>query len=343
MELINRYIAEVGRHLPVKSRLDLEKEIRSLLEDTLEDRSRKAGRPVDEEMIVEVLKEFGSPEKMAASYLPERYLIGPRLFPLFLMVVKIALPIIIILSALRFGMSVGQSNLSAELIFKTLIEGLAGLLGTAFQVLGNIVVVFAILEWVIPGLKLKMREEEWDPRKLPRPEPSAEHVGIVSVSFEIAITTVALVIFNFYPQIIGIGFSSKGEWTAIPILADVFFTRYLPWLNLIWIAEIVLDIILIGRGRWELVTAWFYAAVHLVSIILAQAMLLGPDLIGLTAGTLVAETGMDLDTAGTLVDLFHQMTRVALGLAIVFGIVDLARVLWRRVIKKMKPITLVKE
>ncbi|HSQ18530.1 MAG TPA: hypothetical protein VLM83_12575, partial [Anaerolineales bacterium] len=76
MELVTRYVSEVGRQLPEKTRADLEKEIRSLIEAALDDRAQKTGRPVDEDMIVEVLKEFGPPEKMAASYLPERYLIG---------------------------------------------------------------------------------------------------------------------------------------------------------------------------------------------------------------------------------------------------------------------------
>ena len=35
MKLIDRYIAEVGRHLPRKQRADIEAEIRSTLEDIL--------------------------------------------------------------------------------------------------------------------------------------------------------------------------------------------------------------------------------------------------------------------------------------------------------------------
>ncbi|MGZ9224021.1 MAG: hypothetical protein ACXW4M_00545 [Anaerolineales bacterium] len=38
MSLIDRYIAEVGRHLPEKDRSDIEAEIRSTLEDMIEER-----------------------------------------------------------------------------------------------------------------------------------------------------------------------------------------------------------------------------------------------------------------------------------------------------------------
>ena len=41
MELLERYVTEVGQHLPSKQRTDLEKEIRSLIEDALDDRSQK--------------------------------------------------------------------------------------------------------------------------------------------------------------------------------------------------------------------------------------------------------------------------------------------------------------
>ena len=40
MNMIDQYIFEVGENLPEKLRADLEKEIRSLIEDTLEERSR---------------------------------------------------------------------------------------------------------------------------------------------------------------------------------------------------------------------------------------------------------------------------------------------------------------
>ena len=75
MELIDRYVYDVGRYLPRKNRADIQAELRSLLMDTLE--SRVKGEPSEED-VVALLKEFGPPEKVAASYWPEgQYLIGP--------------------------------------------------------------------------------------------------------------------------------------------------------------------------------------------------------------------------------------------------------------------------
>src|SRR5512142_1884314 len=106
MELIDLYVAEVGQNLPAKGRADLEAEIRSLIEDTVEGRSQAEGRPADDAMVAQVLKEFGSPAKMAASYLPPRYLIGPRFYPAFLLVMRILLTLIGVVSLVKLGVDI---------------------------------------------------------------------------------------------------------------------------------------------------------------------------------------------------------------------------------------------
>ena len=47
MDLIEEYVSEVGQNLPKKVRADIESEIRSLIQDTLEDRSQVSGQAVD--------------------------------------------------------------------------------------------------------------------------------------------------------------------------------------------------------------------------------------------------------------------------------------------------------
>jgi hypothetical protein len=90
MNLIDKYISEVGDYLPGRQKADIQAEIRSLIEDMLDERSRASNRARDDNgLIVEVLKEFGSPRKVASSYLPQRYLIGPQLFPTFMLVLRI--------------------------------------------------------------------------------------------------------------------------------------------------------------------------------------------------------------------------------------------------------------
>ena len=77
MNLLDKYVVEVGKYLPRKNRADIEAEIRSTLEDMLEERSQ--GQAVDDEMVKILLKEYGSPKKVAATYKPKQYLVSPRM------------------------------------------------------------------------------------------------------------------------------------------------------------------------------------------------------------------------------------------------------------------------
>ena len=71
MTLIELYVADVGRRLWMRGRKDIEAELRSTLEDMLEDRSKKAGRPADEDMMTELLRDYGPPDKVAAYNHPD--------------------------------------------------------------------------------------------------------------------------------------------------------------------------------------------------------------------------------------------------------------------------------
>mgnify|MGYP001766929491 FL=1 len=183
---------------------------------------------------------------------------------------------------------------------------------------------------------------EWDPRSLPKTAPAPQKVGVVGLSVEIAFTVVAIVIFNFYPQLIGIGYSGT-EWVSIPVLAEVFFERYLPWLNVVWALQIVLDAIVLGRGRWETGSGWFYVALKAMSVVINLAMLTGPALIGLTAETLAANSAMGMDVAEILVTLLNEVVKWGLIIAVVAGSIDLIRQAFRLIFQKVNLVALVKE
>ena len=109
MKLIDLYVAEVGRRLPVKQRDDIQKELRSAIEDAVDDAARAQGRPADEAMAADVLRRYGAPEKAAASYLPPRYLIGPELFPAYLQVLGVVSAFVMLALAIAFGADLGAS------------------------------------------------------------------------------------------------------------------------------------------------------------------------------------------------------------------------------------------
>lgn len=326
MDLIERYIQHVGKHLPEKSREDVKREIRSLLEDSLEDRSRELGREVDDAMIVDVLKEFGRPEKMAAAYTPERYLIGPRLFPVFWLVVKIVTAVLLAIGLAKFFIALGQPDASFP---RLLLQNLLDFVSSAIAALGNVVLVFAILQHFVPEFSQEEKDEkDWDPLKLEKIEDDDQLNRVESV-IGITFSVIGLALFNFFPELIGISFTTNGEWVSLPMLSQAIYT-YLPWINLLWGAEILLNLFLLIRGQWQPATRWVSMIISVATIILAGFMLAGPSLIGVTPQSLVASgLGFSLEAAEKLVLGFEWSIKGVLVLIIGISTFEIARRLYK--------------
>ena len=158
MNLIDRYVTEVGKHLPRKNRLDIETELRSTLEDMLEDRSQQTGRPADEALATELLQEYGAPSKVAATYQTHPYLIGPRMFPTYTLVLKIVLFAVTLGLTIATVVSLISSNMTSPEALKALGEFAASLVSALMAAFGNVTLVFAILERVLPNPNLRRKK-----------------------------------------------------------------------------------------------------------------------------------------------------------------------------------------
>jgi hypothetical protein len=325
MDLIDLYVVEVGKRLPLKGRSDIEAELRSTLQDMLEDRSRKADRPADESMTLELLKEYGPPDQVAASYNPHPYLIGPRLFPFFTRVLKIVLSVLITVLLVMLGIRLGSEPMTAPELAKAIGEGLLGILSAALQAFGNVALVFAILERVAPSSEFKMEEEKgtWDPaslREADEPETVKPWEPILTILFTVA----ALVVFNFYPQLIGIYYVQDGAWTTIPILTDAFF-RWLPLINLLWGLQVALYLVLFRQGRWQPATRWASRVLDAAGIFVGYLLLAGPPIVAVSTQELMSTGIFDAATAATLSALLPQLARLVIAIVIIVQGVDLVK------------------
>ena len=322
MNLIDRYISEVGKHLSRKNRADIEAEIRSTLEDMLDERTQGTG-PADEATMIALLKEYGSPREVAESYTGPRYLIGPRVFPIFELVTKIVMVVLFGIALAGLGIGLARSDLAGFPLLKEIGETALDALGWMITAFGNIVLTFAILERVLPA---KEFEEEWNPAELTA-EPDPDHVKFGEQISSIVFTTAFLIVLNLYPNIFGIGFIDDGEWTYIaPILSDAFFS-YLSWINLLGLMQIAISIFLLRRGIWLPWTRIAYMAYELGNIALAVVMLRGPDLVDLRvadfAGTPLA------DSASIFVLVAHWAPILALTIVIIVSSIEVAQAVFR--------------
>ena len=328
MNLIDLYAREVGYNLPEKMKTDIEQEIRSLIEDNLEDESQNTGRPVDEEMQVEVLQRLGPPEKVASSYLPPRYLVGPELYPHFLVTLRIVLVIVAISSAIGIGTSLGANPETSSNIIEIITRLFSGLLSSLVSAAGSVVLIFAIIQLAVPNLKLSVKEKKWDPRVLLK-TGDPQRVSVGSTITEIVFTTLAIVIFNLYPEWIGIYGINDQSFYYVGILSEAFF-RYLPWLTVLWGLDIVFKVWLIGAAKWTKTLHWVKIGLTLLSIFMLAWILSGPAIIAISPDA-INQAGWNLEP-GALSRINEGVQtgiRVFLGLMLAGRVITLVNQLYK--------------
>ena len=88
MELLDRYLEAVRKHLPWERQDDIIAELRANLEAQLEDKESGLGRPLTPGEAEDWLRQIGPPMQVAARYQPQQYLIGPAVFPTYWFVLR---------------------------------------------------------------------------------------------------------------------------------------------------------------------------------------------------------------------------------------------------------------
>lgn len=245
-EWIDRYVNEVGRRLPSNQRTDVEREIRSLIEDEVAGRleaqdAAEGSRPDHEAVVLAVLQTFGAPEEMAARYYMPRTLIGPAMMPIYRIVLGIALAITLVVSILDLILDGGAT------MAEPLVDILLSLLGNAVQAFGSVTLIFIILERF--GLGGEGNAPVWNPTSLP-PVKDPNRISIAETVTEIAFTAVAIVLANAYLNPETGALYLNGERQPFPLFSPEV-VQYVPWLTVVWGADILVNIVLLVRGRWE--------------------------------------------------------------------------------------------
>ena len=89
MELVERYLQAVSFWLPTPDKQDILAELSDDISAQVAELEESLGRKVTEGEIGVLLKGRGRPMFVANAYQPQRYLIGPSLFPAYSLVLKV--------------------------------------------------------------------------------------------------------------------------------------------------------------------------------------------------------------------------------------------------------------
>lgn len=239
-DLVERYVHQVGRYLPPNERAEIEAELRSQIQDQLED--RYAGSPTSEE-VAAVLAEFGHPYKMAASYSSEKYLVGPMLYPYLMLVLRYVVLLVpatvIFLSVFGVLISPPQNG-----VFAWLVETVIAIVQATLTFSAVVVLFFALMQHSY--VKIDEKEAVFNPLDLPEINDPAEVDRFEAVS-GVALGTIVMLIFVYFLSVGGLTlrFNLSDPGAVIPVP-----THWLILLIVSGTAQIVMHLLVLRRKRW---------------------------------------------------------------------------------------------
>lgn len=315
MTLVDRYVAEVARRLPRHRRADISHELRSTLLDAIESRS---GAPVDEhgadEHAVAVLREFGRPEKVAASYQPSnQYLIGPEWYGPFTTVLRIHLYALVGVLVAGFAFAIFMPSPGSN-IGRTLATLLGNVVHVGLLAFGTIVLVFHLLERGDVHARIPEREKAWDPLDLPD-TPDRDLVGRGEALSLIVITAAYLVVLFQLKNQIG--------W-HLPdgrVLLNDVVRDNMPFLAAGALMTMAQYAVLLWQGRWHWYTRLTKFACDAFSVYVVYRIA--------TAVLAQESTLIDADIPAPLVTIFMQIATFAPGVTAVMVLLDAIKTLWK--------------
>jgi hypothetical protein len=275
MRLVDRYIAEVGRHLPEKDRADIEAEIRSMVEDMLDERSQQLGKPVDDRLITDVLEQLGDPRLLAARYAPaKRYLIGPGWYEIYIKTLQrvlfTALPII---AVVMFVLTLTRNPLD---FINAVGEAVDGVIDIGLQILFWTTLVFVFLERsdATPNESLSPDTRKWTVAQLPE-LPQKRQISTVETVMNIA-TILFVLIWIALPFTIA---RLEGNSVPVPFLHPNLWNFWLPVFFVLMGLTLVHEMFKLKVGNWTPALMTTNVILGLITIIYITALVITQDVI----------------------------------------------------------------
>lgn len=248
---VRRYIYAVTKELPETQRTDIEKELRGLIEDMLEERLH--GREATNQEIESVLFELGNPQELADKYRErKRYLIGPEMFPSYVGVLKI---VALAISIAMLVLFIIQTIQQPDQIVSTFVNTLFSFLAACFQGFAWVTITFGATEYF--GLRDKDVDlnsgKQWKVSDLPEISDERNTISsadpILSIVFQI-----------FFAALLILSVDTIGVWmfldgqpaTVVPFFSEPVFRAYLPLILVSLGLDVVFEIAKLAVRRWTL-------------------------------------------------------------------------------------------
>jgi hypothetical protein len=196
-ELVERYVHQVGQYAPRRERAEIEAELRSMIQDQLDD--RYAGSPSPAE-VAAILAELGRPSQLAMSYSGERYLVGPALYPYAMLILRngwLIIPAIVVFLHI-FGALIATEPVTP---LNLIVNPLLAALQAALIFTGVVVLAFMMIQQ--SGEALDDIDEPFDPANLPEAD-DPRIVNRFEASFGVVLAIIVIVLYAHFLRVGGL-------------------------------------------------------------------------------------------------------------------------------------------
>ncbi|MBN2738799.1 MAG: hypothetical protein JXR70_17585 [Spirochaetales bacterium] len=220
-KLLKQYLAELEKHLPLLKARDIIRERESDFLDMLEDQADESTTEISEDQVKTLLNKMGAPETMAREYHSRNYFIGPELYPVFSLVVKIVGAVLIsmaLIGGLVFPETMAPLGWGNYLL--TVLNAL-------FNAFGWICAVFFILGFFRAKINL---EDKWDVSQLSAIDHD-EYPGTIWLAIFMGFLIISALVLHFFNNHFPLFFNTNGQ-VVIKHFELVGFEKLLPWFTL---------------------------------------------------------------------------------------------------------------
>lgn len=319
-ELLQRYLLGVKKELGGKEQEDITAEIESYIYDLLEERFADE-KDISVKQLESVLDEMGAPRKVAAQYSPQRYLIGPRLFPIYWLVLKILAAVVVGGISLSLIIAAVVGNPSTPTV--NALEFIGSLWSGLLSAAGAVTIVFAVIERATQGKTIEEIEElnEFKISELPELPEDEKKFSPIGISIEIALGILGILFFTYIQNTKGqvpfyLNPGSNGK------MVQFFTDNFMPFVPVILALtglDIARNITLLVQSQHSALTNWWNIGSRVANVVLNIFMISALPLVTLDFFREITSTA-DL---ARFENLANTGLGIAIGLGILGGIIEI--------------------
>ncbi|KNY27204.1 HAAS signaling domain-containing protein [Pseudobacteroides cellulosolvens] len=329
MDLVNRYVYAVTRSLPEKQRADIEKELRTLIDDMIEENDEPASY---ESKAQKALLELGDPEILADNYRgSKRYLIGPQFYDKYILILKIVLVAVFagvtIAIAAEGFFTKGKNELD---IVKDYLGALfsGGLQAFAWTTISFMIAERAYMNTADKGKVEKdfMEKSVWSLSQLPViPEKKALipiHEPVISIIF----STIFLILLYSTPKVFSAYITFESNTVVIPVFNQQAMQGFRILLISILLLLVLKEVLKLYSRRWNQKLSVAVAVISGISTILTlyiftDASVWNPDF----PGEIMKHMKLTFD----FIDPWAKIKSGFIALIVITGVIDIITALYK--------------